>query len=481
MGGTEYKKESLSRRNKKKRKGFHGTPRAAKPSISEEPENIHVEREGLSASASKIDMSFYENVPSSNGDDIVDYECMYMFMDIKILMNLFELFGKSCPECSEKLWLTIDHEAKLGLAQKIMVLCQNKNCEFKHHTYSSFKASSTSSRYDVNLRSVIAFREIGRGHQHIQTFNRIMNMLPPFSHSNYDETVKELLPNYLNEMKKSMLAVADNVKNQCELNNCDNDIELNDDSVLFSVNVDFDNDINATNTSNNDNNTTNNDTNTTNDTITDCDVSIDGSWQRRGHASLNGFVSAIERVTDKIIDVDVMTKDCRSCKYWSGKESEAGYDDWVRSHKCSMNHDGSSGSMESEGAIRIFNRSIANYKLRYVNYIGDGDSSAYKKVKESNPYSSDDLPRKLECVGHIQKRVGTGLLKLVKQNKGIGGRGKGKLTKQVINTLHNYYGIAIRNNKGKTLPEMKAAIAAVILHCVEKEGVSDDKRHKFCL
>ena len=47
------------------------------------------------------------------------------------------------------------------------------------------------------------------------------------------------------------------------------------------------------------------------DGISECDISADGSWQRRGYASLNGFVSGVERVTDKVVDVEVMTKDCR--------------------------------------------------------------------------------------------------------------------------------------------------------------------------
>ena len=76
---------------------------------------------------------------------------------------------------------------------------------------------------------------------------------------------------------------------------------------------------------------------------------------------------------------------------------------------------------------------------------------------------------KLECVGHIQKRVGTGLLNLVKENKGIGGKGiggkgEGKLTQKVINTLQNYYGMAIRDNKNTTLRQMKAAIVVVLQH-----------------
>ena len=46
------------------------------------------------------------------------------------------------------------------------------------------------------------------------------------------------------------------------------------------------------------------------------DVSLDGSWHRKGYASLNGFVSCLEREHNEVVDTDVMTKDCRSC--WAG-------------------------------------------------------------------------------------------------------------------------------------------------------------------
>ena len=36
-------------------------------------------------------------------------------------------------------------------------------------------------------------------------------------------------------------------------------------------------------------------------------VSFDGSWQRRGYASLNGNVSCTERSNYKIVDVEVKT------------------------------------------------------------------------------------------------------------------------------------------------------------------------------
>ena len=62
--------------------------------------------------------------------------------------------------------------------------------------------------------------------------------------------------------------------------------------------------------------------------------------------------------------------------------------------------------MESAGAIEIFQRSINNHKLRYNNYIGDGDSSSFNKVVQSKPYGETFIINKLECVGHIQKRLG---------------------------------------------------------------------------
>ena len=50
------------------------------------------------------------------------------------------------------------------------------------------------------------------------------------------------------------------------------------------------------------------------------------------------------------------------------------------------NHKGSVGSMESSGAVKIFQRSIKNQKFRFNNYIEDGDSNSFNKVVQSKPY-----------------------------------------------------------------------------------------------
>ena len=41
-------------------------------------------------------------------------------------------------------------------------------------------------------------------------------------------------------------------------------------------------------------------------------VSVDGAWQRRGHASLNGVVTAISLENGKILDVEPMSRNCKS-------------------------------------------------------------------------------------------------------------------------------------------------------------------------
>ena len=45
--------------------------------------------------------------------------------------------------------------------------------------------------------------------------------------------------------------------------------------------------------------------------------------------------------------------------------------------------------------------------MRYSHYFGDGDTESFKKVVDSKPYGDDLKPIKLECVGQVQKRLGT--------------------------------------------------------------------------
>ncbi|GFW10615.1 uncharacterized protein TNCV_894101 [Trichonephila clavipes] len=99
--------------------------------------------------------------------------------------------------------------------------------------------------------------------------------------------------------------------------------------------------------------------------------------------------------------------------------------------------------MEIVGASRIFLRSEKNRRLQYTQYYGDGDSKAFMSVKDTYGLNS---VTKFECIGHVQKRVGSRLRKLKTKTKGLSG--KGKLTDNFIDRLQNYYGIAVRSNVG---------------------------------
>ena len=106
---------------------------------------------------------------------------------------------------------------------------------------------------------------------------------------------------------------------------------------------------------------------------TDIVAPFDGSWQRRGYASLNGIVSCIERENNKIIYVEVKTKKCKSCVFWEKKKDSPKYLEWKETHICNINHQGSASAMETAGTLDIFNRSIEKRNLRYTTYIGDGE------------------------------------------------------------------------------------------------------------
>ena len=98
------------------------------------------------------------------------------------------------------------------------------------------------------------------------------------------------------------------------------------------------------------------------------------------------------------------------------KKGTQEYDEWIVNHMCKINHNKSSYAMETVGAITFFQRSIEKYNLRYLKFKGDGDTEAFAKVVEAQPYG-DMTIEKLECVGHVQKRLRTHLRTLRKNLK----------------------------------------------------------------
>ncbi|GFW97873.1 uncharacterized protein TNCV_1426361 [Trichonephila clavipes] len=48
--------------------------------------------------------------------------------------------------------------------------------------------------------------------------------------------------------------------------------------------------------------------------IVECGISVDGTWQRRGYSSMNGCVAALSVDTGKVVDIEIMSSYCPTCR-----------------------------------------------------------------------------------------------------------------------------------------------------------------------
>ncbi|GFX96874.1 uncharacterized protein TNCV_1996061 [Trichonephila clavipes] len=193
--------------------------------------------------------------------------------------------------------------------------------------------------------------------------------------------------------------------------------------------------------------------------IVECGISVDGTWQRRGYSYMNGCVAALSVDTDKVVDIEIMSSYCPTCRKISKMPRSIESETFAADHVCHSNFQGSALKMEAVGSTRIFQCSIVKRGLKYAHYYGDGDSKGFISVKDT--YGKDSVT-KYECIGHVQKRVGAKLRKLKSKNKNLSG--KGKLTDSFIDRLQNYYGIAVRSTVGN-LSGLQQNVISALFHC----------------
>ena len=219
-------------------------------------------------------------------------------------------------------------------------------------------------------------------------------------------------------------------------------------------------------------------------------VTLDGTWQRRGHSSKIGVVLVISVRTGEVLDYEVLSMVCHECQYHEKEDRESEeYQKWFSSHKenCQINYKGSSGEMESTGGCMIFLRSIEKRNLKYNVMVGDGDTGFFGKICQAvmQKYGDSYTITKEECVGHVQKRMGTNLREYKRKGKnrkladGKGIAGIGRLTDKKIDQMQNYYGQAIRKNKGN-MDGMITSINAIFKHMIRNDQESLELQHSQC-
>ena len=103
-----------------------------------------------------------------------------IFMDLSALFNVFDVILK-CPECNSDMSTQVNMNKKNGFSHHIVLQCKSTECDWKYCFNTSKKQGHS---HEVNVRAVLAFREIGRGHTAMTTFSKVMNMPTPPTRKN---------------------------------------------------------------------------------------------------------------------------------------------------------------------------------------------------------------------------------------------------------------------------------------------------------
>lgn len=371
-----------------------------------------------SPSSKKLSIDKYDSYEYTSSGN-----CIF---DISILSANIRKFVK-CKYCDSEncVDLVVSDKNKHGLAVNIEMKCCIclESSNFFNSKFNKCK------KYDINLKFVYGMRSIGKGLAASNVLCALLDLPSP--------------PQKFESYNKIILDAVEDCANVCMK-----------DATMEAVSVNIEE----------------------SGPITDLAVCLDGSWQKRGHSSLNGFVSVTSFDTGKVLDVAVMSKYCQVCTVAKDRHNDS-----IPQHICTQNYSGSSGGMEVAGALQVFRNSV-DRGVRYVKYLGDGDSNGFKKVSDEKPYGDAVEVVKLECVNHVKKRMGTRLRELKKKfgkqklddGKGIGGRNR--LTDKEINKLQEYYGLAIVRG-GSNLEEMKKNVWATYFH---KLSDDDNPQHGLC-
>jgi len=375
----------------------------------------------------------------------------YKLQDFSLLNECLKKSSicSSCKSAKSNLEIFQENTGRNGLAESLFIFCSN--CRSKTQFSTSKKMLGRPGCFEVNRRSVLA----SQSRQKLANFCTTMNLPPPILSKPYSAHLKEMHLCYLTEAHNKMKDAAKRLLIKTEHEEPHKVIE-----------------------------------NENGNRIAEVSVTVDGTWQKRGHKSKHGVVFILSVQTGEILDFEVFSHYCHACVAHEEMDKDSiQYKAWAASHtkECQINHHGSSGEMETEGAIRMFSRSVQSRNLKYTQFVGDGDSSCYGSVSRAMKelYGDSYQVIKEECVGHVQKRMGAALegykkgMKGRKLSDGKGAGGMGRLTGDMIKRVQNYYGSAIRNNKGN-LDAMKTAVLAIKCHLIREDGVTLQFQHRFC-
>ncbi|KAL7296802.1 hypothetical protein TKK_0010201 [Trichogramma kaykai] len=278
-----------------------------------------------SASRSKLQTPTINFEASSTQNRIVDFSLLLPFLEKNLLCK-----------CGGKINFEESFVGGLGFCLSIKCdLCNNSPT-----TPSCKKVGPNKNVYENNRRIVLATRLLGLGLAGIQTLCGYSDLSKALEQKTYDSIVSTLKNASKNVAEESMKQAVEE------------EIHLSKGPELT--------------------------------------VSGDGTWRTPGFTSQQGAAILIGHKTGKVLDVITKNTFCKACLVWQKKNS-AEYIEWWEEHQeiCTVNHVGSSGSMEVNGIVEMFQRSEDKFKVNDKNYIGDGDAKVYAKICAKKPYGED--------------------------------------------------------------------------------------------
>jgi hypothetical protein len=69
------------------------------------------------------------------------------------------------------------------------------------------------------------------------------------------------------------------------------------------------------------------------DGVHDIGITVDGTWRQRGYSFSYGVVTGMSLITGKVLDVEVMSKECWECITWSSKKGSEEFEHWWEGHQ----------------------------------------------------------------------------------------------------------------------------------------------------
>lgn len=289
-----------------------------------------------------------------------------------------------CQKCKGKMVYT--KEIRRGLLSSFVFICE------KCGNSLNIKSDITFNDENINTSAVLGIVSTGLGFYHLQEFLAHLNV-PAMSYGTFHSYEEQIIQGEYLKLSKQLEAeaLAEEIRLAIEMNEVDSA-----GNALISV-------------------------------------EFDGSWEKRSYttncSSLAGCAAIIGLRTKKILYSDIKQKYCHICQIAKSKGVTP------RSHNCRKNYEGPSSGMETQIIIEGF-KFCAERGARFHKFVGDGDSSTYKALRDLQIYKDPYIMiEKFECVSHLFRNFLKQFKALIKSSK-LSIKGRKLLTLETGNAIY---------------------------------------------